>query len=177
VPSRTIDTSGRASHQITIACRWGNPEGRTPLLDPRQIPGLWAGTPKILTPTEVDTFDRLAELSDPLSSRRPTGRSRDIETLPWATQCAAHIQISCFRTSAVGSVRSIPPDLSLASGFWTLRLVMASGRSSSRSRVRAWYLWRSSPSPRERMRIHHLPWEAHVWSAYRLQERLPEAQF
>ena len=30
---------------------------------------------------------------------------------------------------------------------------------------------------RERMRLHHLSWEAHVWSAYRLRERLPEASF
>jgi len=130
---------------------------------------------------EAEAFDRLAELSHPselLTSDWTFARYRNATLGNPMRRSYPDLVFSHIgrRFTPTDSARPLAGlrilDLGAGDGIWSVILA-----EQGANVVSVEISPKSVNLARERMRLHHLSWEAHVWSAYRLPERLPEASF
>jgi len=130
---------------------------------------------------EAEAFDRLAELSDPselLTSDWTFARYRNASLGNPVRRSYPDLVFSHIgrRFPPSDSARPLAGlrilDLGAGDGIWSV-ILAEQGASVVSVEISS----KAVSLARERMRLHHLSWEAHVWSAYRLQERLSEASF
>ena len=131
--------------------------------------------------TEADAFDRLAEISDHselLTSAWTFARYRNATLGNPVRRSYPDLVFSHIgrRFPPSDSARPLAGlrilDLGAGDGVWSVILA-----EQGASVVAVEISPKAVSLARERMRLHHLAWQAHVWSAYRLQERLPAASF